>query len=101
MKRTLIIFTMGFLSTLLGCGQRNAQKMQEIFPKESFSVVEARIGDKLFIGSFNMAYKTYGKKSQYPWCLTISIALDPENLFENGLPKDEESAIANKLEKDF
>ena len=100
-QRTLIILTMGFLSTLFSCGQRNGQKTTKVFPKESFSVVEARFGDKPVIGSFNMAYKTYDKKSQYPWCLTIFIALDPDNLFENGLPKDEESAIANKLEDEL
>jgi hypothetical protein len=100
-QRTLIVITMGLLSTLFGCGQRNTQKTQEIFPRESFSVIEASIGDKPVVGSFNMAYKTYDKKSQYAWCLTISIALELENLFENGLPKDEESAIANKLEDEL
>ncbi|MCL2561163.1 MAG: DUF695 domain-containing protein [Rikenellaceae bacterium] len=92
---------MGFLSTLFGCGQGSTQKTKEIFPKENFSVIEAQFGDKPVIGSFNMAYKTYDKKSQYPWCLTISIALDIENLFENGLPKNEESVIANKLEDEL
>ena len=100
-KQILIIMTMSILSTLFGCGQRSTQKTEEIFPKESFSVVEARIGDKPVIGSFNMAYRTYDKKSQYPWSLTISIALDLDNLFENGLPKDEESAIANRLEDEL
>ena len=92
---------MGFLSTLFGCGQRSTQKTQEIFPQENFSVIEAKIGDKPVVGSFNMAYKTYDKKSKYPWCLQIAIGLDTENLFENGLPKGEESAIANKLEDEL
>jgi hypothetical protein len=48
-----------------------------------------------------MAYKDYDKKSQYSWCLWIAIALDTTNLFDTGLPKDEESAIANKLEDDL
>ena len=92
---------MAFLSTLFGCGQRSMQKTKEIFLKEEFSVIEASLGNKPVIGSFNMAYKIYDKKSQYPWCLTISIALELDNLFENGLPKDNESAIANKLEDEL
>ena len=54
---------MGFLTTLFGCGQNNKTESKDIFPKESFSVVEAKIGNKPVIGSFNMAYKTYDKKS--------------------------------------
>ena len=92
---------MGFLSTLFGCGQSDKKKMKDIFPKESFSVVEARLGDKPVIGSFNMAYKNYDNKSKYIWCLKIAIALDLENLYENGLPKNEESAIANSLEDEL
>ena len=48
-----------------------------------------------------MAYKTYDKKAKYPWCLKIAIGLELANLFENGLPKREESAIANKLEDEL
>jgi hypothetical protein len=101
--KTLIILTMGFLTTLFGCAQnnRNQTESSDTFPKESFSVVEAKIGDKPVIGSFNMAYKTYDKKAKYPWCLKIAIGLDLDNLFESGLPKNEESAIANKLEDDL
>lgn len=97
-QKTLIILTMGFLTTLFGCGQSSKTEIKDIFPKDSFSVVEAKIGDKPVIGSFNRAYKTYDKKAKYPWCLKIAIGLDLDNLFENGLPKNEESAIANKLE---
>jgi len=92
---------MKFLSRLFGCGQNDKKKEKDIFPKENFSVVEAKLGDKPVIGSLNMAYKTYNKKSKYPWCLRIAIALDLENLFENGLPKNEESAIANELENEL
>jgi hypothetical protein len=40
---------MGFLTTLFGCGQSNSNKTEnnDTFPKESFAVVEAKIGDKL------------------------------------------------------
>lgn len=92
---------MGFLSTLFSCGSSNNRESKEIFPQESFSVVEAKIDGKHVIGSFNMAYKNYNKKLKYPWCLKISIGLELDNLYENGLPKNEESAIANKLEDEL
>jgi hypothetical protein len=100
-QKLLTILTMGFLSTLFGYGQSNKSKSKDIFPKESFSVVEAKIGDKPVLGSFNMAYKNYDKKAKYPWCLKIAIGLDLDNLFENGLPKNEESEVANKLEDEL
>jgi len=90
---------MGILSALFGHSQGNEAK--NVFPKENFSVLEGNIGDKPVVGSFNMAYKTYDKKAKYPWCLKIAIGLELENLFENGLPKREESAIANKLEDEL
>ena len=90
-----------FLSTLFGCGQKGKPESKDIFPAESFSVVEATLNNKPVIGSFNMAYKNYDKKAKYPWCLKIAIGLDLENLFDNGLPKDTESAIANKLEDEL
>lgn len=90
-----------FLSTLFGCGQKKQFETNDIFPPESFSIVEANINGKPVIGSFNMAYKDYDKKAKYSWCLKIAIGLDLENLFENGLPKDTESAIANKLEDEL
>ncbi len=92
---------MGFLTTLFSCGQSNKTESKDIFPKENFSLVEAKIGDKPAIGSFNMSYKKYDKKEKFTWCLKISIGLDLENLFENGLPKNEESEIANKFENEL
>ena len=103
MKQTLLIIMTSFLSTLFGgCGQKNnPNNSKDIFPKESFSIVEATLKNKPIIGSFNMAYKTYDKKEQYPWCLTITIALDTANLYDNDMPKDIESKIANKLEDEL
>lgn len=101
MKRLGIIIMTTFLSTIFGCGQKGKPESKDIFPAESFSVVEATLNNKPVIGSFNMAYKNYDKKAKYPWCLKIAIGLDLENLFDNGLPKDSESAIANKLEDDL
>jgi hypothetical protein len=89
------------LSTLFGCGQKKQTETKDIFPPESFSVVEATLNNKPVISSFNMAYKSYDKKAKYPWCLKIAIGLDLENLFDNGLPKDTETAIANKLEDEL
>lgn len=102
MKQKIVtILMMGFLSTLVGCGQNGKKETKNIFPKESFSIIEAQIGDKPAVGSFNMAYKTYDKKAKYTWCLEISIALDLKNVNENGLPKNDETIIANKLEDEL
>ncbi|MGV8091291.1 MAG: DUF695 domain-containing protein [Mangrovibacterium sp.] len=101
MRRLTIIIMATLLSTLFGCGQKKQTETKDIFPTESFSVVEATLNNKPVIGSFNMAYKNYDKKAKYPWCLKIAIGLDLENLFDNGLPKDTETAIANKLEDEL
>jgi hypothetical protein len=101
MKRLNILIMTNFLSILFGCGQNGKPESKDIFPTESFSVIEATLNNKPVIGSFNMAYKNYDKKIKYSWCLTISMALDTANLFENGLPKSNESAIANKLEDEL
>jgi hypothetical protein len=98
MKLKITLLTMGIFSTLFGKGQ---ETKTDIFPKENFSVLEGKVGDKPVIGSFNMAYKTYDKKAKYPWCLKIVIGLELGNLFENGLPKKEESEIANRMEDDL
>jgi hypothetical protein len=98
MKLKFILLTMGVFSALFGRGQ---ETKTDIFPKENFSVLEGQMGDKPVIGSFNMAYKTYDKKAKYPWCLKIAIGLELGNLFDNGLPKKEESEIANILEDDL
>jgi hypothetical protein len=70
-------------------------------PKENFAVIQAELDNKPVIGSINLAYKDYNLKAKYPWCLQIAIALDLENLYDNGLPKDEESKIAYKLENEL
>ena len=93
-----------FLSILFGCnGQKSkTDKEESIFPTEKFSIIEATLTNgKPVIGSFNFAYKNYDKKAKYPWCLKIAIGLNLDSLFENGLPKDNESKIANKLEDDL
>lgn len=98
MKLKFILLTMGVFSALFGRGQ---ETKTDIFPKDNFSVIEGKMGDKPVVGSFNMAYKTYDKKTKYPWCLKIAIGLELGNLFNNGLPKKEESEIANRLEDEL
>jgi len=102
MKLSGLIIMSSFLFSLLGCkGPKSNTRTTDIFPDEKFSIIDGTLNGKHIIGSFNMTYKDYDKRENYPWCLTISIALNIDNLFENGLPKSEESAIANKLEDDL
>ena len=102
MKQIGVLIIASLLSTLFGVGQTKAPNNSNgIYPKDSFCVVQTTLDDKPVIGSFNRAYKNYEGKANYPWCLTISITLDPANLYEYGLPKDIESAIANKLEDEL
>lgn len=101
MKLLGIIIMTTFLSTLFGYGQNVKSASKDVFPAERFSVFEGILNNKPVIGSFNMAYKNFAKKARYPWCLRISIGLDLNNLFDNGLPKDSESVIANKLEDEL
>src|SRR5262245_13329896 len=102
MEKTTIIIA-SFLIILFGCSrQDNKSNTTGVFPPESFSVVETTTKyGKQGVGSVNMAYKNYDKKTKYPWCCRIAIALELGNLFENGLPKNEESAVANKLEDEL
>jgi len=99
-----ILFMLSFILSLFGCSSKaNSEKnSNSIYPSETFSVLEATLKDGTkIVGSINMSYKNYDKKAQYPWCLTISIGLDTMNLFENGLPKEAESKIANELEDEL
>jgi hypothetical protein len=92
------IFMIVFLQALYSC------KTQ---PKEPFSVIQSTLNGNPVVGSFNMAYKEYKEKSDYPWCLTISIALDTKNLYPNKLPfpgetkisNDEEAQLVSKIKK--
>ena len=90
---------MSLLSTFFNT---KAQDKNSIYPKENFSVIQAKLRNgKPVIGSINMAYKNYNKKAQYAWCLTINIGLDLKNVNENGLPLQSESDIANKFEDEL
>jgi hypothetical protein len=75
------------ISALFGCKATQNQ--------ESFSVVESTLNGNPVIGSFNMANIDFNPKNMYPWCLTISIALDQNNLYPNKLPLPGETKIAN------
>lgn len=91
---------MSLFSMIFGSSAKAAQS-NDSFPDEKFMVVEATLNNKPVVGSFNAAYKEYSLKKKYPWCLKLAIALDEGNLFANGLPKGEESAVANKLEDEL
>jgi hypothetical protein len=100
-KQLRILFMATFLSSLFGCKNQN-HKHRIIFPKEKFMTFQAALDDgKPLIGSIDIAYKNYDKKKAYPWCLKLAIGLDLDSCYENGLPKDNESKIANKLEDDL
>ncbi len=102
MKHKILILTMGILTSLFGYGQDKNTDSDKIFPEEKFSILEATLTNgNPVVGSFNMSYKNYSKKSKYPWCLSISIGLKLENCKENGLPKAEESSIANRFEDEL
>ena len=90
-----------FLSTLFSRGQTKNENTGQIFPIENFSIVQGQVDGKPMIGSLKMGYKNYGKKAQYPWCLKLAIGLELENLHDNGLPKQDESEIANELEDEL
>ena len=89
MRYQKIIILVFFLLTLSGCQAQT---------KESFSVIESTLNGNPIICSFNMAYRDFKQKSNYPWCLTISIALDLKNLYPNKLPLPEETQIANDIQ---
>jgi hypothetical protein len=94
------IFLMSLFSMIFGSGAKAAQS-QDVFPVEKFMVIEGKIDNQPVIGSFNAGYKDYSLKKKYFWCLKLAIGLDEGNLYENGLPKGEESAVANKLEDEL
>ncbi|MFH1196855.1 MAG: DUF695 domain-containing protein [bacterium] len=74
----------------------------DIYPKEEFAVIDGKLKDgNPVIGSINMAYKNYKYKKDYPWCLNIAIALELNNVYDNGLPFKEESQIAYQLEDEL
>ncbi|MBE7175153.1 MAG: DUF695 domain-containing protein [Mucilaginibacter polytrichastri] len=102
MKQPHFLFLISIITvTLFSCRQSGKSVRKSDFPEEQFSVVEITNGDKPAVGSFNMAYKRFDGRSAYPWCLKISIGLDENNVFENGLPKAEEGKIANQAEDEL
>jgi hypothetical protein len=99
-----LLLMASFLSFFFGSKGQTIKtgKGSKIFPTESFSVLEGKMADgEPVVGSINLAYKGYGLKSSYPWCLKIMIALDLDHVTEHGLPKFEESEIAYALENEF
>jgi Family of unknown function (DUF695) len=102
-NKILIIITVTIFSDFFGCHSQSEknEKKSEVFPKEEFYVFQGEQDGKPVIGSFNLAYKSFDKKAEFPWCLKLAIGLDLDSVFDNGLPKDGESKIANKLEDEL
>lgn len=67
--------------------------------KPLYSVIQSKNdkGELMAIGTVNASLKNYNNKKKFPWCLTISIALEERNLNKNHLPNQQESDIANKF----
>ncbi|MBB6112863.1 DUF695 domain-containing protein [Mucilaginibacter lappiensis] len=97
--KSIPYISLAVLFVLLISNNSKAQKKDSTYPPENFSAVQAKLDNgKPVVGSINMAYKNYNKKGQYPWCLTINMALELKNVSPNGLPVKVESDIANKFE---
>ncbi len=97
MRQFFTLLAAGLLSASFGQG--GGTNSGSVYPQENFAVLEATLPNgKPAVGSFNLAYKEYGNKAQYPWCLIISIGLKLEHCKENGLPENEEIAVANQFE---
>ena len=103
MKLKKLILIIGILTYLFGCKNNKDVDSDNIYPKEEFSVLDAKLEDgRPAVGSFNLAYKNYEFKSKYPWCLKISIGLNIENCMENGLSDNpDEIRIVNQLENEL
>lgn len=96
-------FIIGLFS-ICSCSHQSKETniMTNPFPPEDFFVFQSELVDgRPVVGNINNAYRDYLEKAAYPWCLTLNIALDEEHLYENGLPKGEESTIANGLEHEL
>jgi hypothetical protein len=101
--KTATIIMASFLSSLFGYGQKDkSQDSLGVYPPEEFVGIESKLKDgRPVVGTLNQAYKNYTRKNEFPWCLRLSIALNLDSCFENGLPKSTESAIAYKLEDEL
>jgi hypothetical protein len=91
-----------FFSSLFGRNDKTGTPDEpNIYPDDSFSILEGETDGRAVMGSVNKGYKNYSMKAEYPWCLHIGIALPPDSLQSNGLPKGEEIEIAYKLEDEL
>jgi len=100
-RATLLI---SVLCLIVGCQKKEPMSTtnEEVFPTEKFAVFESKLPDgRPVVGNVNLAYSDFPRKKEYPWCLELNIALNENNLFENGLPKQEESTMANRFEDDL
>ncbi|MGK0233082.1 DUF695 domain-containing protein [Candidatus Marifrigoribacter sp. Uisw_064] len=102
MKNKILILTMGILSLFWNCKDSKKEDFKVNYPEENLGVIKAKYSDgSLAIGAFNRGYKDYKEKSNYPWSLKINMELNSEKCNPNGLPLDDESELANKLENEL
>ena len=87
-----------FFSSLLGGRKQNEDEKANVFPEDSFSMLQAEADGMAVTGSVNKGYKDYGRKEDFPWCLHIGIALNADSVQGNGLPKSDEMDIAYRQE---
>lgn len=91
-----------FFSSFFGRNeQAKGGEKSDLFPTDSFSLLQGESDGKAVMGSVNKGYRNYDRKSEFPWCLHIGIALAKNSLQSNGLPKDDEIEIAYKQEDEL
>lgn len=86
--RTLMIFKRLF---------RKKSPIEPIFPVESYSLLQLKVGGDIGFATINTGYHNYQNKKFYPWYAAILIEIGEQN--ENGHPTEEEAALLNSLEE--
>lgn len=99
-KLFIQIITVSVFFFVIGCKSGNSQT-NEAAQEGKFSLIHADQNGSPVVGIVNMAYSDYPNKSDYPWCLSISIALDEKYVNSSKLPLKTESDTAYIMEDDF
>lgn len=102
MKTIIKIISIGILSLLWCCKDSKEIDFKVTYPEEKLGVIKATYSDdSIAIGAFNVGYKNYQEKSNYPWSLIIIMNLDVKNCTPIGLPTESEGEITNKFEDEL
>ncbi len=67
-----------FIATILGCNKKETVGTD-------FAIIDAMMDEKPLVGHVNFSYNNFNSKSKYPWCLQLSVPLEPEEVNENGM----------------